>query len=379
MISVARQHEPSLAEARAQASVALAWLGGELVAHVDHPVTYAGPPVTFIVTGHPPPTATAVMDVLEPSFRVLERMARGKIRVESHWGATVHRDREGAAALRDGRSHLAPIYSGWDSRAYKLVQVLQLPGLFDDSETATLIAEELYDRFFRADVERQGILLGRMKASGAYHLFSRHPIRSLADIRGLRIGTTEGIEAEVVRALGAHPVALSSLAMQPALADDRIDAMHLSDGSAEVFGIDRIAHYRTRLGLVRQSLEFGMSRSFWSALTVDLRRIVDAWLRAEAQAETQVFYGVAGARARERFAAAGMELVTLGTADGERLVELTRGVRERFVRSEECAGRPARALVESIERHKAQHRGKTPNDMMWEAIRTPVRGINQPS
>jgi TRAP-type C4-dicarboxylate transport system substrate-binding protein len=304
-------------------------------------------------------------------------MARGKIKVEDHWGASVHRDRDGVAALTDGRSHLAPVYSGWDSAAYRLAQGLQLPGLFPDSETATLVSEELYDRYFRADVERQGILMGRMKSSGAYHLFSMSPIRSRNDLKGLRVGTTEGVEADVMRALGAQVVTLSSLEMNPALAQGRIDAMHLADGSAEVFGIGKVARYRTALGLVRQNLEFGMSRAMWTALPPDLKAIVDAWLRAEAQAETQVFYGVAGARARERFKQGGVEFIYVAPAEHARIIEATRPVIEAFAAREEAQGRPVRAMLADIARRVEQHRGKTANDFMREAIFEPVKGINR--
>jgi TRAP-type C4-dicarboxylate transport system substrate-binding protein len=374
--SAATYSDPTFAEARAQASVARGWLNGDFVDQVDYPVTYAGPPITLIVTAHPPATASAIVDVFIPSFAVLEAMSRGKIKAEGHWGASVHRDREGAAALRDGRSHFAPIYSGWDSAAYKLAQGLQLPGLFADSETATLISEQLYDRYFRDDVERQGILMGRLKASGAYHLFSMVPINSVADIKDLRIGTTEGIEGDVIRALGATVVGLSSLEMKPALAEGRIDAMHLADGSAEVFGIDKVAHYRTALGLVRQNLEFGMSKPAWSALPPDLKAIFNAWLRAEAQAETQVFYGVAGARARDRFKANGIQFIYLSAAEQARALEATSPVIDTFAAKEEAQGRPARAMLADIARLNEEHHGKTPNDLMREAILHPVQGIN---
>lgn len=376
MQAITADSEPTFEAARSQASVARAWLNGDFVGKVDYPVRYDGAPIRMIVTGHPPATASAVVDVLKPSFRVLEAMSRGKIVVEDHWGASVHRDRDGVAALTDGRSHLAPIYSGWDAAAYPMAQGLQLPGLFDDSETATLISEELYQRYFRPDVERQGILMGRMKASGAYHLFSMAPIRTRDDFRGLRVGTTEGVEADVMRALGAEPVTLSSLEMNPALSEGRIDAMHLADGSAEVFGIGRVARYRTALGLVRQNLEFGLSRAFWERLPDDLRMIVNAWSRAEAQAETQVFYGVAGARARERFKAGGLQFVYLDRAEHARIVAATRAVIGAFVDREEAAGRPARAMIAEIARLAERHRGKSPNDLMHEAIFSPVQGVN---
>ncbi len=373
----APESEPTFDEARAQSSVARGWLNGDFVDQVSYPVTYSGEPIKLIVTGHPPSSASAVVDVFKPSFLVLEAMSRGKIKVEDHWGASVHRDREGVVALKDGRSHLAPIYSGWDSSAYRLAQGLQLPGLFPNSETATLVSEQLYDKYFRADVERQGILMGRMKASGAYHIFSMAPVRSRDDFKGLRVGTTEGVEAEVMRALGATPVSLSSLEMNPALSEGRIDAMHLADGSAEVFGIGKVARYRTAMSLVRQNLEFGMSKAAWSGLPPDLKTIVDVWLRAEAQAETQVFYRVAGARARERFKAAGMQFINLSVAEFSRMFEATRPIVDAFAAKEEAAGRPARAMLHDVQNAVEEWQSKTPNDLMREAILNPVQGINR--
>ncbi|HEY0224774.1 MAG TPA: TRAP transporter substrate-binding protein DctP [Pseudolabrys sp.] len=370
------EREPSWQEAREQASVAQAWLDGEFVDQVVYPIGYDGAPFKLIVTGHPPATATAVVDVFKPAFRVLEAMSRGKLTVEDHWGASVHRDRDGVGALKDGRSHLAPIYSGWDASAYRLAQGLQLPGLFANSEIATQVSEELCAQYFRADVERQGILMGRMKASGPYHLFSMAPIRTRHDFKSLRIGTTEGIEADVIRALGATAVTLSSLEMNPALSQGRVDAMHLADGSAEVFGIGKVARFRTALGLVRQNLEFGMSKAAWTVLPPDLKVILNAWLRAEAQAETQVFYRVAGARARERFRDGGMQFIEFSAADFARVVEATQSVGDAFVAKEEGEGRPARAMLTDIAKAAAHYRGKSASDLMREAIFNPVQGIN---
>jgi TRAP-type C4-dicarboxylate transport system substrate-binding protein len=219
--------------------------------------------------------------------------------------------------------------------------------------------------------------MGRMKASGAYHIFSMEPVRSRDDFKGLRVGTTEGVEADVMRSLGAIPVSLSSLEMNPALSEGRIDAMHLADGSAEVFGIGKVARYRTALSLVRQNLEFGMSKAAWTALPPDIKTIVDVWLRAEAQAETQVFYRVAGARARDRFKEGGMQFVNFSVAEFGKIFDATRPVVDTFIAKEETEGRPARAMIHDIADAVEEYQGKTPNDLMREAILNPVRGINR--
>ena len=151
------------AQAHARCAVARAWLDGQFVGRERLPLRYAGNPITMKVTGHPPETASVVQQVFRPAFRVLEQMTEGKIRVEDHWGASVHADREGVAALLDGRSDLAPCYSGWDSATYRLAQALRLPGLFATAEIATVISEELYSAFFREDVEASVALVEAAK------------------------------------------------------------------------------------------------------------------------------------------------------------------------------------------------------------------------
>jgi TRAP-type uncharacterized transport system substrate-binding protein len=67
--------------------------------------------------------------------------------------------------------------------------------------------------------------MGRLKATSAFNLFSMRPIRTLADLQGLRVGGNDGIEGDVVRALGAIPVPGSSLEKKEAFASGALDAM----------------------------------------------------------------------------------------------------------------------------------------------------------
>lgn len=363
------------AEAFARCRVARDWLAGCYADVSPLAVLYSGTPFTMKATGHPPETASVVREVLKPAFKVLERMSRGKIVVDDRWGASVHAEREAVAALRDGRTDFAPCYSAWDNDTYRLVQGLRLPGLFASAEIGTAISEELYADFFRADVEKQGIVMGRLKATSAFNLFSMKPIRTLADLQGLRVGGNDGIEGDVIRALGAIPVPGSSLEKKEAFASGALDAMHISDGPAEVFGIGVKARYRTSLGLVRNNTEFGMSRTFWHSLFPDLQRILHAWLRAEAQAECQVFYGLEGARARDKFRAAGCAFLEFSARDWDEIRTRVTPVIGDFIDKEEAAGRPAAAMMTAIQTLTKKYQNKSPDQLMTEAIADPIQWV----
>jgi TRAP-type C4-dicarboxylate transport system substrate-binding protein len=361
------------AEAFARCKVARDWLAGRYADVSSYPVHYSGAPFTMKVTGHPPETASVVREVFKPAFKVLERMSRGKIVVDDRWGASVHAERGAVEALRDGRTDFAPCYSGWDIGIYTLVQGLRLPGLFASAEIGTAISEELYPDFLRHDVEKQGIVMGRLKATSAFNLFSMKPIRTLADLQGLRIGGNDGIEGDVIRALGAILVPGSSLEKKEAFVSGTLDAMHISDGPAEVFGIGTKARYRTSLGLVRNNTEFGMSARFWQSLPGDLQKILHAWLRAEAQAECQVFYGLEGARARDKFRATGCEFIDFSAADWAEIDARVAPVIGAFVDAEEAAGRPAAAMMTAIQTLTKKYAKKSPDQLMADAIADPIQ------
>jgi TRAP-type C4-dicarboxylate transport system substrate-binding protein len=350
------------------------WLVGEDLR--IHEISTACPTVTLRVSGHPPETASIVKEALRPAFRNLERMSQGKIQVQDTWNGKVHGDRDGAQALRDGRTDMALCYSPWDPESFPMAQALSLPGLFPNAEIATLVAESLYWDYFRQDVERQGLRMGRMKATGSYNLFSREPIQSGADLNGARIGCSFGPEVKMFSLLGATPVPLSSLQMADALASGAVDGISIADASCQVFGIHKHAKYRIALNLARLNMEFCLRADFWDGLPGELQVVLHRWLRAEAQAETQMFYGLIGAAARASFLVQGIAFLYPKDDELARWLKRLSPLSAQFVETNEARGRPATRLLSDIESLKSRYLHLDANALMTRAIEHPVEQIN---
>jgi TRAP-type C4-dicarboxylate transport system substrate-binding protein len=368
------QPDEPLGTVSRKTALAQAWLSGSIW---NAPIVDAsGSRVVMRVTGHPPANAFIVTGIWKPAFLVLERMTAGRIKVQDCWGAVVHGDREGAAALRAGRTDMALCYSPWDPASFPLAQVLGLPGLFPTAEVATHVAEAIYWDYLRADVERQDLRMGRLKATGAYSLFSKEPIRRLEDMAGCRIGCSEGPEMEVFAALGARPMPVSSLEMRPAFASGALDAVSIADASASVFGIDRIARFRSAPNLLRLNMEFCLNREYWRGLPHDLQDSLHLWFRALAQAETQVFYGLGGAMARENFVKRGMTFVQFDGEERARCMARVAHLADRFVTTNEAAGRPAAKLLADVHTMVDDMRDRGAEALMNMALGTPIQRIN---
>lgn len=360
----------SVDEEGLRCSQACAWLAGSHAAHVE-PAT-STIPIVLRVSAHPVGDSWVVREIFEPSFRVLSRLSRGRIAVQASWGESAHPAREGFAALTDGRTDFAPCYTSWEAEAHPLSQLVALPSLFPTPEVATAVLERLYDRYLKPEFERPGVCMGRLKATGAYHLFSRRKLRSLRDLRGLTVATNTGIDARIAAALGATPISLSSVELLPAYLAGRVDAVSLADGSAQVFGVGQRSICRLEIGVSMMNMEFGLATAFFAQLDDDLRAVFNDWLRAQAQAETQYFYGYGGALARQAFADAGCEFVALPTDDcvelDRRMAALTREITAAL----DARGLPASAFVEAAQAESARLAEATANDLMLAAVREPL-------
>jgi TRAP-type C4-dicarboxylate transport system substrate-binding protein len=333
------------------------------------------PEFTLRVSAHIPANSPAVQEVFEPAFRRLQVMTNGAIHVEAFWEGSLHPEREGIQALQSGLTDLCPVYSAWDAELFPAAQILSLPFIFDSAEIATAVAEDLYRPYFSKDVEKHHIYMGRMVATSEYNLFSRSPIRSLADIHGQKIACSNGVESDIFAALGAIPVGCSTPEAKKQFADHAVFAVSISDSAAQTVGLYKSAKYRTSANLVRVNLEYGLSHQFWEKLPPSLQIIFNQWLRSLAQAGAQIFYGLAGARACSTFLDHGMEFISLSVDEQLRWREKIKSVENHLLAHLERLGYPAHQMLQDLLARTKHYQTWSANDLMQASIVQPLTNI----
>ncbi|HSV36710.1 hypothetical protein [Ramlibacter sp. WS9] len=378
--TVAEAAAGDLQSALDRTTVARAWLAGDFSQRWQQRVDRGGPSFVLRLAAHNPADAFVVREVFTPAFRVLQSMSHGRLSIEPVWGEGSHVLTDGWRMVRDGLIDITACYSSRSPElGFKLFQGLFLPGLFPGAHVATLVSELLYRQWLMADFDRQGVRMGRLKATAGDVVFSRRPIRALDDMRGLRISASSGWHGEIYRQLGAIVCMKTSPQVAAAIASGEIDAAAMTDGSAQVFGVDRVTRYRLETGsLGRLNLEYCVSPRAYCALPSDLRAVLGAWFSGLAQAECQVFYGVGGAQARMHFARQGMETTRLDRNETLRLASFNAMVQGRFVANLDATGLPGTRFMRDLLANTRQFGKATENDLMQLAIDSPVVGINEP-
>lgn len=163
----AQTDEATLDEVRASMQTAMDWRDLKLDTYNAPEITYDGDPITLNFSSHLP-EMSAQAKFLKSSFAVLEKMSDGKLKVSPRWSATVHSVSEGFDANRSGITDMAACFTFLNITSFPLTKALSLPGLFPNAGTLSLVGEELADKYFRPEFERQGVYcFSRPSASGS--------------------------------------------------------------------------------------------------------------------------------------------------------------------------------------------------------------------
>jgi TRAP-type C4-dicarboxylate transport system substrate-binding protein len=194
-------------------------------------------------------------------------------------------------------------------------------------------------------------------------------------LAGQKIACSPGLEAQLFEALGAIAVGCSTPQAKQKFENQEVFAVSISDSAAHTVGLYRQAAYRTTANLLQVNLEYGLSKDFYQHLSPELKLILNQWLRGLAQAGAQLFYGLAGARAREAFNQAGLQSLSLSLPEQARWREKLSGVEAVFLSELNTLGYPAirmRSEMHALSQKYAHH---SANELMKNALNHPLMNV----
>jgi TRAP-type C4-dicarboxylate transport system substrate-binding protein len=143
-----------------------------------------GEPITLRF-GTAAPDGTGWARELNAFARDVEVSTRGAVRVRWYFGGIVGDEDETLARI--GKGQLEGVGSGGMAceRVMPSVRVTRLLGLFQSREEATAVAHALVPTY-SDEAQRAGFALLEVPGMGPDLIFSRTPVRSMADLRSLR-------------------------------------------------------------------------------------------------------------------------------------------------------------------------------------------------
>ena len=225
--------------------------------------------------------------------QAIESRAGGRVKITIYPGGTLTKAPQCYEGVINGLSDLGMSCLSYTRGRFPLLEGLDLPLGYPDGKVATRVVNEAVAKYAPAELQDVHVLY--MHAHGPGILASRKDVRTLADMKGLKVRAT-GLSAKIVESLGGTPVAMSQPetyeSLQKGVVDATLCPMETLKGwkQGEVIrSVTDTKHigYTTTMFVV-------MNKNKWNNLPADLQQVF-----TEVSAEWVDKHGVAWDQADE--------------------------------------------------------------------------------
>ena len=213
-------------------------------------------------------------------------------------------------AVRDGLADVAFSTHGYTPGRYVLTKIAEFPFL-GASVTANSVAyQRIYEKYLSGFNEHDGLHVITMFTHGpGVILNNKRPIRTLADMDGLKFRVGGGMVNDIGKALGANMILKPAPQSYELLSSGIVDGVWFPDEAIISFKLDKVIKYRTTIpgGLYNTSMVMVMNPATFNRLSRQDQAIVNKHSGEWAARFIGRYWDAQDTRARAGMQVAGIE------------------------------------------------------------------------
>jgi TRAP-type C4-dicarboxylate transport system substrate-binding protein len=172
-------------------------------------------------------------------------------------------------AIRDGQADLSYSVHGYTPGRYVMTGITELPFLGDSAVATSVAYQRIYSKHLAQFNEHKGLKVLTVFTHGPGIIFNnKRPVKTLADLDGLKFRVGGGIVNEIGKALGANFTLRPASQAYEMLSSGVMDGNWFPDESVISFKLEKFTKYRTALpgGAYNTSFAFVMNEATWNKI-----------------------------------------------------------------------------------------------------------------
>ena len=181
-------------------------------------------------------------------------------------------------AVRDGLVDVSYVTASYTPARHILPLVAELPGGGDTAEINSVAFSRLHWKHLQKAGEYKGVHLLGVFTHGPGQMFNtKRPIKSLADLQGMKIRTGGGIAEAMARALGASAFVKPAPESYELLSSGIADGVFFPQESIVSFKLDQLVKYATLFpgGFYSSAFGFFMNEDKWNKLSKQDQEVIN--------------------------------------------------------------------------------------------------------
>ncbi len=226
-----------------------------------------------------PPVAHAHKNMLVPWAKKVEDESGGRIKIDIYPAMQLGgKPPQLADQARDGVVDIVWTLPGYTPGRFTKIEVFELPFMHSNTVATTMAINDFVQRH-GDELSDYKIIAMHVHAGQLFH--SIKPIRTFADIKGLKIRTPTRTGGWLIEAMGAIPVGAPVPKIPEMLSKGVVDAVLIPYEITLPLKIDQLVDYHTELDdpkttrINTSTFMIAMNKDSYAALPADLQKVID--------------------------------------------------------------------------------------------------------
>jgi TRAP-type C4-dicarboxylate transport system substrate-binding protein len=293
-----------------------------------------------------PPVHVIYREILTPWSQDVAKATNGEVKVTLYPSMQLGgKPPELFRQAVDGVSDLVFTLPGYTSPAFPRTQMIELPGLKPDGLAATNMMWDLLDPYLLPEYEGTKVI-ALWGAEDAGLIGRSKPIKSLDDLKGMRMRAPSAAQAKQLEALGAVPIAMPITEVYQGLERGVLDGAMQPFSTIVDYRLGEVARAYTITGPAfgRSAFLVAMNRKKYDGLSPGARAAIDKLSGRSLSVKSTEVYIKRSAEGVESVRGKG-EVIQLSPAEQQRIGAALKPIIADWIKESEAKGIPARDML----------------------------------
>ena len=297
-----------------------------------------------------PPKHLRNIHVLEPWSKMIEERTKGKVKIKHFYSNTLAPVAESFDATAAGVCDMTEAYTFGNPGRFLLTEFLALPQMgFPTAESCAKALWHIYKTFPEVQAEYKGVKVLWLHTTPNMKMNTKKkPVKTLEDLKGMKIGVSGALGVKVGKALGLSPVTIPTPDLYEAGDKGVIDGFVRPAELLISRKLGEVTKYVTDVDLGHDLFFIIMNQKKWDSLPPDVQKVFNDLSGDWAVDFTGKEWDKFEKAARTEVEAKGIEFYTLPPQEAERWKKAVIPVQDEYAADLEAKKKPGKKVLEEL-------------------------------
>ncbi|MFC1891853.1 TRAP transporter substrate-binding protein [Thermodesulfobacteriota bacterium] len=302
-------------------------------------------PITLKVSSWVPPMHVFHRDIMVPWGKKIEKLTNGKVVFKQFPGGALGKHQDQFGITTRGITDIALIMQSITPNRFPMTSVMRLPFLTVNSERASTSMWKLYEKYMKDEYKDIKVLALVTAPGGQFHTAKKW-VKTLDDLKGMKIRAHGLIVSQDLKALGATPLTMPLPDIYTSVERGTIDGMAVPWEIMRPMKFYEVTPYHTELSLYSPTFVIGMNKKKFDSLPPDVQKVINENSGAKFSTEAGKLWDKDDAAGRAVCVKNGAKIHVLEGQELEKWKKTVQPVVDQWIKDKTAMGFPAKQILD---------------------------------